>query len=463
MKRIKIKQFKYIIYLCLVFVISQCFSCKSELKKIDIDDVEKHRAYQDTVLNQAADLNLKFSVLKDLISQYRLLESEIKSQNSNYYYYMARLYSMVNDFPTRGFWIDTNNNNLKYSDDYTNFYDSSLYFAEQSIKINSNNIRSMFILCNSFNTDYVRFKESNKKLPFSYNRNPNTWNNRVNFIVNNALNYTKIDTTSDKYLSRGICEVALSLQLKDQSFENGYNFSSNNSDKINKLFTAGLLWDYVKGGQPVFLQINEDYFKKEIYPNVELAKIEINRKEQMQKIAFLNPILGKTLYRKGYMATQHSYPGDIRSTSNGPVKYSPKYDNSELIVTLNSDFTCEMVFKPIGYREIVTKKTNWSLANNGEILLANDIFVKIQVTNADFPISEDPFYDYILIKKNIKIDNNELIIEERSTSRSHFFVQYLIAEQRGEAKNDLQYALKLLNELSFDYEMVTSYFYYYGN
>jgi hypothetical protein len=176
----------------------------------------------------------------------------------------------------------------------------------------------------------------------------------------------------------------------------------------------------------------------------------------------IKSIIGKKLYRKGYMATDHSYPDDIRNTSNGPVKYAPKKDDSELIVTLNSDHTCEFVFRPIGYKNVVAKTVKWAIGDNNEIVLSDNILVKVEVTNADFPISEDPFYEYILVLKNLKFENNEIIIEERSTSRSNFFVQLAIAQQSGEATNDVDYAYKLLKELKFDYEMVTSYKYYYG-
>jgi len=195
--------------------------------------------------------------------------------------------------------------------------------------------------------------------------------------------------------------------------------------------------------------------------NIETPQLTKESKDSLF-LEKLQPLFGKSLYRKGYLATDHSYPDDIRSSYNGPVKYSGSVDESEMIFTLNKDYTCEFIFKPIGHKNIIKKTATWILGDNNTIILSKDVFVKVEVSNADFPLSEDPFFEYILILKNIKLDNNEFVIEEHNTSRSHFFVQLAIAEQSGEATSDLQYANKILHEMSFDYEMVTSYFYYYG-
>jgi hypothetical protein len=176
----------------------------------------------------------------------------------------------------------------------------------------------------------------------------------------------------------------------------------------------------------------------------------------------LSPLFGKKLFRKGYLATKNSYPDDIQNTINGPFRYAGSIEQSEVVLTIYKDKTCEIIFKPIGHKQVVSKIVNWEIGDNNTLNLSEDVFAKIEVTSADFPLSEDPFYDYILIMKNIKFGNNEIIIEERNTSRRNFFVQLAIAEQSGEAKSDIQYAMKLMREMTFDYQMVTSYIGYYS-
>jgi hypothetical protein len=119
----KIKSFvmnKFIVYFLFLFLVS-ISSCKSNLEKIDINDVNAHRAYQDTLLAKDSSYEGRFVILKKLIEDYRSLYNDNLKANENYYYYLARLYNNVNYFPSRGFWIDTINNVFKRKNDYSNY------------------------------------------------------------------------------------------------------------------------------------------------------------------------------------------------------------------------------------------------------------------------------------------------------------------------------------------------------
>jgi hypothetical protein len=181
------------------------------------------------------------------------------------------------------------------------------------------------------------------------------------------------------------------------------------------------------------------------------------------KLESVKQFFGNELYQKGWLATEHSYSEDRNTSANGVVRYTnPSIDESELIVKLNSDHTCEFTFKPIRYTSIVKKKAHWGFGNENEILLNENVFAKVPVTNADFPLSEEPFFEYCFISKRIKLDGKEIVLDQRHTSRSHFFIQFEIAKQSGDATNDEKYAYKILNELSFDSDMLTQYLNYYG-
>ena len=254
-------------------------SCKSELEKIDIDDVEKHRAYQDTILSKTDDLGLKFIALKKLIAEYKLLEGKIQNQNTNYYYYLSRLYGKCTEFPVKGFWMDTISNKINNEKDYSNYYDSSYYYAEKSLKITPTNIRSMYIFCFNFYFEEDNFKKFNKNLPFSYLRDKVLWSNRLNYLVSNALQFKYFDTTIDKYLSRGICEISLYFQFQDQIFENKVDFVNGDQVRINKLYSIGEHLDYVKNGKPVFIKFKDKFLNDEVYPSVSLARDEIKKRQ----------------------------------------------------------------------------------------------------------------------------------------------------------------------------------------
>lgn len=208
--------------------------------------------------------------------------------------------------------------------------------------------------------------------------------------------------------------------------------------------------------------ITEETNTQALVVEPEVVKLTTQQIDSIKQ-AQVKQFFGKKLYNKGWMATSHSYPDDINRSSNGVVKYTnPSIEESGLVLKINSDHTCEFTFKPIRYKSIVKKKAHWEYGSENELLLDEDVFAKVEVGNADFPLSEDPFYDYILISKKIQINGNEIALDQRSTNRSHFFIQFEIAKQSGEATNDEEYAYKILNDLSFDYEMLTQYINYYG-
>ena len=68
------------------FILMFAISCKKGAAKLDINDIEAHRAYQVGILKQNIDPYINISALKGLITEYRNLELENKESNPNYMY-----------------------------------------------------------------------------------------------------------------------------------------------------------------------------------------------------------------------------------------------------------------------------------------------------------------------------------------------------------------------------------------
>ena len=74
-------------------------SCKKGAAKLDINDVNAHRAYQDSLLKKSSISIEILQVIRQLVNEYRDLEVENKDSNTNYNYYVSRLYSHINYIP----------------------------------------------------------------------------------------------------------------------------------------------------------------------------------------------------------------------------------------------------------------------------------------------------------------------------------------------------------------------------
>jgi len=251
-------------------------SCKTELEKIDINNVEAHRAYQDTLINQSKDDNQKLEALKKLTSEYRALNKEDKlTANVNYNYYMARIYQTINDFAFPQFWIDSINKTFKNKDIYINYYDSTYYYSEKTLSLDSNHIRAMYLMSSTYFYEKNRYLTDTNLVPNSYKRNAELNSNRLGYIVNNAHRFTKIDTSSDRFYSRFIAEVALTT-LMDYARIKNYELNFNDQNNFSVYIKIGELYDFIKGKESL-LGINYETEEANIYPNVLLARNELKR------------------------------------------------------------------------------------------------------------------------------------------------------------------------------------------
>jgi hypothetical protein len=150
-------------WLFLVFIISILSSCKHGASRIDINDIESHRSYQDSLIVLGKTPSSQFLILKKLITEYRNIKYEDKDNNPNYNYYLARLYSYINFLPMTGIFYDSVNNKLINVETYKNFYDSSYYYCELTLKYNPNHIRAMSNFASSLFNESQRYNTYKEK------------------------------------------------------------------------------------------------------------------------------------------------------------------------------------------------------------------------------------------------------------------------------------------------------------
>lgn len=123
---------KFIYYLSLIIVFITG-SCKE--KVIDIKDVEKNSFYIKGVCERN---NFKNNIdsIRILISNYRKISSELNDTSSRCFYYLAKLYD--GGSLNMNYFYDSVNQKPSKTELFKLFCDSSIYFANKSIQIDSN-------------------------------------------------------------------------------------------------------------------------------------------------------------------------------------------------------------------------------------------------------------------------------------------------------------------------------------
>ena len=270
----------------IVSIVLLLFGCKTNLGKIDIDNIEENRAYQDSLFVKAKNVNEILSVSKKLIQEYQNLSDDGKEDNPKYNYYLARIYSR---FQSASFWgqvFDTVSHKLVIdSTEMIHFIDSTYYFSENSLRLDSNQIRSMFILALTISYEEFNLARSEKKHLYSLYRDSIANIRRLNYLVNNAERFIKEDASDEmKYISRGISEVALYILASNLD---GYKFDKKRpiADNANQLaLRFGNLYNYIhKFKDNVLVNIDRDYYDK-IMLQYNLLVNEINHQNENQKI-----------------------------------------------------------------------------------------------------------------------------------------------------------------------------------
>jgi hypothetical protein len=286
-------------YFLIVFITTFFLSCQNDLnnndndyaqvnsllQKINTNDIHSHRSYQDSIMKIDSSLQVKFSNLKQLISDYRSLENEGNNTKSdNYFYYLSRLYGKVSNFYLKGFWIDTLKNEFINKKDYINFYDSAYFFAEKSLEINKDNIRAMHNLCYTFYHEYVNYNYDTTIVPILYKRDIAQSRKLSNYIVNNAKRFEDIDTSLNKEMLQRIYEEAISIF--HSHFSNDNKFDKENTNQINILSQYADLWEFVRNRKYLLYRFDKNTIEKSYYANALMARAEIKNREFRERQEF---------------------------------------------------------------------------------------------------------------------------------------------------------------------------------
>ena len=137
LKKIKYEKNKFTFFIAITFFIA---SCNSGADKIGLNNVEMHRAYQDSLILKSKLPEEKLNTIKLLITEYKKMGNDESINNSNYNYYLARLYSYIYSIPLYGNFYDTLNNKLLNNDKDNNkdnkylgiihcgIFDNNLYY-----------------------------------------------------------------------------------------------------------------------------------------------------------------------------------------------------------------------------------------------------------------------------------------------------------------------------------------------
>lgn len=308
---------KNLVFFLIGLLLSITFiSCKSELEKINLNDIVAHRAYQDQILNSDSTSKGRFGKLKILISEYKALEKN-NPDNDNLNFYLARLYGHVNVLPVEGIWFDTASNKFQNELEYAKFYDSAYYYAEKLLQKDENNILGMYWLCHTifYETErYYLLKDKKIDIPFSFIRNKTDYNKRNNYIVNNAQKFKDIDTTKDRRLSRGIAEVALNLLINCIDTKTYNKIDFNDKNLVYQYYFVGKFYEYTIGQRKQIWDYKEEYFQKNLLKNVILAGKEVKRLEDLA-------------------AEQQKKEQQLETLKNININHKYSYCNSEALVT----------------------------------------------------------------------------------------------------------------------------------
>ncbi len=278
------KNFFILLYIYLTTLI---LSCNSGASKIEITNVNQHRNYQDSILALYKTPNEKLNALKQLVSEYRNLKIENKEKNSNYLYLIGRLYSTLfseSQFHFNGTIYDTINKKLFDSSTYINYIDSSLYFSEQAVILNPKDIRSMVNFCNTWFYDFYYYGnkiKENISMPYSYNRNPKQWNERLTFIINNANRFYDIDESVKKENSKLIIYTSYTML---NSIINVNNFNYNDDNTLATMIKWGESYNYLKSIKEFRFSESDELLNKNFLPTLNKASKIYKEKHEWDNV-----------------------------------------------------------------------------------------------------------------------------------------------------------------------------------
>ncbi len=324
----------------ILFLLFGIFSCKSGVGKLDINDVEAHRAYQDTLISKADFPNGKINTIRSLISDYISIKYKNgNSKNSNYNYYLARLYSYMYSLPINGLFYDSTSKKVLNYNLYKDFVDSAYYYSEKSLAIDSNNILSMLVYTRSLfweRENYLFFKEKGLETKFSGNDDPQKMKKRVEYLLNNFSKFSSLDTAKDKRVSRKIYEMSFSFLYPtiDNKIKSDINWSDEND--LQLLSFTGNCINFLKKYK--LTEIDQGFFNKvsnHLMAFVDKANDKIRANELIKQ-----RMINIKTYSVQYVGIWKSDYAKLEILDDGTYNvkhYLPSYDEGEGVWDCNAN------------------------------------------------------------------------------------------------------------------------------
>lgn len=275
------------LFIRIFFILTLAFlqSCKSGAEKYEINDVEAHRAYQDTLLNEVKLEGDYKNVFRKLLSEYLKIESNEAIPNPNAYYYLARLYNKVYSYPIYATVVDTASGDIKDSFTYANYKDSARIYSQKALDIDENAIKPFYLLSNSIYWEWITFINSKYKAPFIGKSNKSEFDKLYFYLTQNALKFRQIDTSSNKRISQEIIEFAyffISAGTYNFDFDN-ISLTKNNIDGLLLIEQYCSVLDELN---EFYILDRKSYLKNKQQRNtaIKLAKLELEHIKLQEQI-----------------------------------------------------------------------------------------------------------------------------------------------------------------------------------
>ena len=262
--------YKYILSILLVVI--TLTSCKSELEKIDINNLDLQKAYQNKIIDTSKNSISKLNSIKQLISEYRKLEKE-NINNANFNFLIGRLYVKGANLPLYEIYFDSLNNKFTNKNIYETFIDSAIYYNLHSLELDKNQIHSMTNLCNIVHTDIINNTKSNQQ-SFLFTRSPDKFNILVNYIANNFENFLEFKGDTNRKMSQYIAEVGLYMLTAQIDNDKTKELDLNDANVRGRLSKIKVGLNYLNKVKEFGFLTSDDYKNKQQFYNTYVKKLD---------------------------------------------------------------------------------------------------------------------------------------------------------------------------------------------
>lgn len=318
------RNLKVILFFLLVGIVG-CDN-RPNIEKIGLENINLQRNFQDSIIYSDSIPEKKLERIKSLIQEYRQFEST-HGDKEYFNYYLARLYSGINNLPFNNFFFDAVTKKMIRSTDYINFLDSTYYYSKRTLDINSSNVMAMRILALTLFIDYNRYTINTKSVPSLINRNINKANELQNYVINNFSKYKDLDTSENKIDSRIIYESVASIMFNGSLFSDNTKFKQSDENKTNALYKLGEIYDHLKLYNSHILLRDDfnDYIKNEVLSDIKMARNYLSAKQELQRLSELKKSYSSILSKKLYSGTANYIEFDNNGNVN--VTFERYYQN----------------------------------------------------------------------------------------------------------------------------------------